>query len=84
MRHGLCILWLLLLSGCALGTKDLVDNGEWTLQDERSEPLDDYEDQRRQWCPRGTRLWCNRHVRDETCKCINNRDFEDRLRSILH
>ena len=82
MRHGFCILWLLLLAGCALGTQDLVNNGDWTLEDERSEPLDDYEDQQRQSCPHDTRLWCTRHVRDERCDCVRNPVFRDRLRSM--
>ena len=57
MRQILSLLLLFLLPARAPGTKGTIDQDDWTLMDERSEPLLEREDQRLQSCPRGMKAW---------------------------
>ena len=71
MRQILSLLLLFLLPACAPGSKYIVDKDDWTLMDERSEPLHEREDQRLQFCPHGMKAWCIKSFSREECSCID-------------
>ena len=82
MLQRFSILLLFLLLGCASSTHHVVEHGDWTLEDERSEPMGEFEEQRSLSCPRGTKQWCIRRLGRESCNCITESDFRDRIRSM--
>ena len=81
------ILMMLLLSGCAPSTQALVEqaqiSGDWTLVDKRYDAIERREIEKKQFCPDGTRLWCSKDLRKETCSCVKDTDFRGRLDSLL-
>jgi hypothetical protein len=79
MRQILSLLLLFLLPACAPGSKDIVDKDDWTLMDERSEPLHEREDQRLRSCPHGMKAWCPKSFSREECNCIDEAEFHDRI-----
>jgi len=79
MRRILSLLLLFLLPACAPGTKDTIAQDDWTLMDERSEPLREREDQRLQSCPNGMQAWCRKTFSRVECNCIDEAEFRDRI-----
>jgi len=80
------ILAIFLLSGCAPSTHDLIEQaqltGDWSFVNKRIEAIERRETQAQQSCPRGTKRWCIRRIRDEKCSCVSDsegRDMFERL-----
>jgi hypothetical protein len=79
MRQILSLQLIFLLPACAPGTRDTIDQDDWTLMDERSEPMHEREDQHLQSCPRGMKAWCTKSFSREECNCIDEAEFRDRI-----
>ena len=81
------ILSILLLSGCATSTADLVKQAQltsdWTLANKRFEAIERREAQRPQSCLHGMKSWCVKRFRKQSCSCVSDSEFRDRLDSLL-
>jgi hypothetical protein len=81
------ILAMILLSGCASSTNDLIREaqltGDWTLVNSRMEAIERRDAQDQPSCPAGTKLWCSSHLDREECSCVGDSKGRDLFESIL-
>jgi len=80
------ILAMFLFSGCALSTQALVEQaqltGDWSLVDKRYVAIERHEAQRPQSCPGDMTAWCVKNLRKQSCSCLSNSEFRDKLDSL--
>lgn len=81
-----CVISGALMSACAQSRQDLIKQaqltGDWTAVDKRIEAVARYEEENRQFCPRGTRLFCVKRIRDEQCSCVSDWQGRDMLKRL--
>ncbi len=81
------ILAMFLLSGCAPSTHDHIEQaqltGDWSFVNKRIAAIERHEAQRPQSCPRDMKPLCVKRLRKQSCSCLSNSEFRDRLESLL-
>ncbi len=88
---ALSIILLFLLFGCAPSTPNLIGQaqltGDWSLVYKRFDAIDKWEAQREAQrgpsCPRDMKPVCVKRGRKQSCSCLSNSGFRDRLDSLL-
>lgn len=80
------ILAMFLFSGCAPSTQALVEQAQltrdWSLVDKRYDAIERREAQRLQSCPGDMKLLCVKRHRKQSCSCLSNSEFRDKLDSL--
>lgn len=83
----LVILVLAATMGCAHVADDFAGDSapgnRVTSADHASQPAERSRARLASNCPRGTRLFCTRRVRQERCACLDDAEFRDTLRSMF-
>ncbi len=81
------ILAMFLFSGCAPSTQALVEQahvtGNWSLVNKREEAEERRRAERLPSCPRDMKPLCVQRLGKQSCSCLSNSEFRDRLDSLL-